>query len=50
MDGRLMKTANLIGKGKGILNVYANDLSSGSYMYSLVVDGKLIDTKKLVKQ
>jgi hypothetical protein len=50
MDGRLMKTANLIGKGKGVLNVYANDLSNGSYMYSLVVDGKLIDTKKLVKQ
>ena len=50
MDGRLMKTANLTSRGKGILNVYASDLSSGSYTYSLVVDGKLVDTKKLVKQ
>lgn len=50
MKGRLMKTANLTSKGKGMLNVYANDLSSGSYTYSLMVDGKIIDTKKLVKQ
>jgi trimeric autotransporter adhesin len=50
VDGRLMKTAVISTKGKGVLNVYASDLSSGSYTYSLVVDGKLVDTKKLIKQ
>ncbi len=49
MDGRAMKTVQLA-KGKNKLNVFASDLSSGSYTYSLIVDGKLIDTKKLVKQ
>lgn len=36
-------------KGRGQLNVFASDLSSGMYTYSLVVDGKTIDTKKMVK-
>lgn len=47
--GRLIKAAN-INKGKGQLNVFANDLTTGTYNYSLVVDGKVIDTKKLSKQ
>mgnify|MGYP002354806687 FL=1 len=50
MEGRLMKTANITTRGKGILNVFANDLSSGSYTYSLMIDGKIMNTKKLVKQ
>lgn len=50
MDGRLMKTVNLSAKGKGVLNIFAGDLSSGNYTYSLVIDGKITDTKKLVKQ
>ena len=36
--------------GKGQLNVFANDLSNGMYTYTLVVDGKIIDTKKMVKE
>ncbi|MEI6489326.1 MAG: hypothetical protein WCP52_10200 [Bacteroidota bacterium] len=28
------------------LNVFAQDLSNGMYSYTLVVDGKLIDTKR----
>ncbi len=35
--------------GKGQLNVFANDLSNGMYTYTLVVDGKIIDTKRMVK-
>lgn len=50
LEGRLMKTANISTRGKGILNVFASDLSSGSYTYSLMIDGKIVDTKKLVKQ
>ncbi len=36
-------------KGKGSLNVFANDLTNGVYTYTLVVDGKVIDTKKMIK-
>ena len=32
------------------INVFANDLSSGTYTYSLVADGVVIATKRMVKQ
>ena len=30
--------------------MYANDLTNGLYSYYLIVDGKVIATKKLIKQ
>ena len=48
--GKQVNNISLTGKGMGQLNVYASDLSSGTYSYTLVVDGKVIDTKKMVKQ
>jgi hypothetical protein len=47
--GRIIKSVDIKTKGKGQLSVFANDLTNGIYSYSLIVDGKLIDTKKLVK-
>jgi hypothetical protein len=49
VEGRILKTVDITKKGRGQINVYSNDLSSGMYMYSLIVDGKTIDTKKMVK-
>ena len=46
--GKTLKTINVSGAGKGILHLDASTLSSGSYNYSLYVDGKLIDTKKMM--
>ena len=46
-DGRLIQTSVLNEKGKGELTVYASDLSSGNYSYSLFVDGKKIETKRM---
>jgi hypothetical protein len=50
VNGRQIKTVDITTKGKGQLNVYANDLTNGMYSYTLIVDGKIIDTKKMVKQ
>jgi len=50
MDGRIIKVVEVTVKGAGVLNVFGDDLSSGVYTYTLVVDGKTIDTKKMVKQ
>lgn len=47
--GIILKMVDLNDKGAGQLNVYAADLSSGNYTYSLVADGKVVDTKKMVK-
>ncbi|MFY9309327.1 MAG: tail fiber domain-containing protein [Bacteroidia bacterium] len=49
-QGRLIQSVDLKEKGKGMVNVFASDLSNGIYTYTLVVDGKVIETKKMVKQ
>ena len=48
-SGKLIKAVDLTEKGKGALNVFANDLTSGVYTYSLIVDGQTIETKKMVR-
>ncbi len=48
-SGKLIKTVELTEKGNGQLNVFGNDLTSGIYTYSLIVDGQTIETKKMVK-
>ena len=50
INGRQIKAVDILKKGKGQLNVFANDLSNGIYSYTLVVDGKIFETKKMVKQ
>jgi hypothetical protein len=48
-NGKLIKAVDLTERGKGQINVFANDLSNGIYSYALVVDGQIIDTKRMVK-
>jgi hypothetical protein len=49
-QGKLIQSVDLKEKGKGSLNVFASDLSNGIYTYTLVVDGKIMESKKMVKQ
>ncbi|CAG0976124.1 MAG: T9SS type A sorting domain-containing protein [Bacteroidetes bacterium] len=48
MQGRIIKTVDINQTGHGQLKVYAAHLSQGIYQYSIVVDGKIIDTKKML--
>jgi hypothetical protein len=50
MSGQLIKVLDIKEMGKGQINVFADDLTSGQYTYTLVVDGKTIETKKMIKQ
>jgi Chaperone of endosialidase len=45
---RVIQTVKINERGEGELIVYASNLSSGVYNYSLIVDGVLIETKKMV--
>src|SRR5947209_12845770 len=45
--GRIIKTIKLNSSGR--INLDLSSLSSGTYTYSLVVDGKVVETKKLIK-
>jgi len=46
--GKALKQVNIPAQGKGTLKLDAASLASGAYSYSLLVDGKIIDTKKMV--
>lgn len=46
--GKLIKTIVLEGSGEGQANLEAQTLSTGTYVYTLVLDGKVIETKKMV--
>lgn len=48
--GQVIQTVDIKTRGKGKINVFASDLSSGLYNYSLVADGKVIDNKKMVRE
>jgi len=47
--GAKINTYKIDEKGRGELQVFGSKLSSGVYTYSLIIDSKLIDSKKLVK-
>ncbi|MBL0911151.1 MAG: tail fiber domain-containing protein [Bacteroidia bacterium] len=46
--GVKLKEIPLAGPGEHIVSVSAGELSADIYVYSLIVDGKLVDTKKMV--
>ena len=48
INGKMVKQIALNNKGKGILNVDTKGLASGAYTYTMYVDGKMVDTKKMM--
>lgn len=46
--GSMVKTFNLANKGAGNVTINANELTAGSYYYTLIVDGKKADSKQMV--
>jgi len=45
--GKTLKDVIVSGKGKGSLQVDASSITSGAYQYSLVIDGRVVDTKRM---
>lgn len=50
ITGEHVKTVEIKTPGRGQVNVFASDISKGLYLYTLIVDGKQADRKKMVKQ
>lgn len=48
--GNKIKTVEINQTGNGTLNVTPDNLANGIYSYSLIVNGNVIDTKKMVLQ
>ena len=47
-SGKKVKLITLNNSGKASLNVDTAGLSAGTYSYTLIVDGKVSETKKMV--
>jgi hypothetical protein len=48
--GKLMNSVEVTERGLGSLTVFGSDLSTGVYTYTLVADGQVVATKKMMKQ
>ncbi|MGV3611428.1 MAG: tail fiber domain-containing protein [Fluviicola sp.] len=49
-QGKLMQSVDVKERGLGSLTVFGSDLSTGVYTYTLVADGQVVATKKMMKQ
>lgn len=47
-SGNMIKTFTLNNKGAGSITIKTGELAAGSYYYTLIVDGKKIDSKQMV--
>ncbi|MFA6152642.1 MAG: hypothetical protein WC716_15060 [Chitinophagaceae bacterium] len=47
MDGKMIKSISIKERGKGMINIQTTDLTSGIYLYTLIADGRQIDSKKM---
>ena len=47
INGRLLKKITVPGRGKTSVTIESTNMSSGIYFYSLVVDGKVVGTKRI---
>ncbi|MBK8876255.1 MAG: tail fiber domain-containing protein [Bacteroidetes bacterium] len=49
-SGKVLQKFDISHRGAGSLTVYGEDLTSGVYTYSLIIDGENHQTKRMVKQ
>ena len=48
LEGKQLKTIQIPERGDVRLTISANELSAGMYLYSLIADGKVVDTKRMI--
>jgi trimeric autotransporter adhesin len=48
IDNTILKIININQRGVGRIKISVNKLTAGMYLYSLVVDGKIVDTKQML--
>ena len=48
LNGTQLDCKSLVGRGRSSINLEAGSLAAGIYLYALVADGKVIDTKRMM--
>ncbi len=49
LDGKVLKQINIPATGRGTVEITEAEIVNGTYTYSLVANGKILDTKKMIK-
>jgi trimeric autotransporter adhesin len=48
IQGKQIKSINLTGREQGTIIIHGSELLPGIYYYSLIADGKVIGTEKMI--
>jgi hypothetical protein len=48
LEGKQLKNIEVNERGKTGVTISGNELSAGMYLYALILDGKVVDTKRLI--
>jgi hypothetical protein len=48
LEGKQVKQLLVKGRGKVSTTIFGNELNAGMYIYTLIVDGKSVDTKRMI--
>ena len=48
MNGVQLKSYSITERGKGNITIHGSELNAGMYLYALIADGKIIDTKRMI--
>lgn len=48
LQGKKVQQVNITARGKQTVQLDATDLSDGMYLYSLITDGKVVDTRRMI--
>ncbi len=48
MEGKQLKNFQVNERGNASVKISGNDFNAGIYLYALIVDGKVVDTKRLI--
>jgi trimeric autotransporter adhesin len=48
LEGKQLKNIQVNDRGEVSVKILGNELTAGMYLYALIVDGKIVDTKKMI--
>jgi hypothetical protein len=48
LEGKQVKNIPVMDRGEVSVRVSANELAAGMYIYALIVDGKIVDSKRMI--
>ncbi|HEY5823254.1 MAG TPA: T9SS type A sorting domain-containing protein, partial [Cyclobacteriaceae bacterium] len=48
LEGKQMKNIQVRDRGQVSVKISGSELSAGMYLYALIVDGKVVDTKRMM--